>query len=314
MSNEPIKPIEQNYVPYETLFPNAVIGGVEVDDNISSPTKTWSSEKINTELEDLSTDISSIDLSPYEEIDNKNIAGGYLGLDANAQFDPKSINNKTIYYVYESFQNKGSLITNTSSTALGSSLGTGFTTANHQVNAINGNTSVKIYRSGLSISSGVASSTGAILYSGDFCQLSAPAKVRLRTKVYFERNAPSTSQVIEVGYLNQTGASRTGVFFAQDPTVNSGNWRIGKSLAGSDTYENTNIAYTDSAITEFELYYDKATEICDFYINGTLVFSLTAVNCANATMLPIWKMITNSAVQTSLRRLVVCDLYWALEL
>lgn len=265
-------------------------------------------------IKSINTAIDSIDLSLYQLISGKNTANGYLGLDSNARFDPKSINNKTIYYVYESFQNKGSLISNTSSSSLGSSLGSGFTTSNHQVNAINGNTSVKIYRSGLSISSGVASSTGAILYGGDFCQLSAPAKVRLRTKVYFERNAPSTSQVIEVGYLNQAGAARTGVFFAQDPTVNSGNWRIGKSLAGSDTYQNTNIAYTDNAITEFELYYDKATEICDYYINGTLAFSLTAVNCTNTTMLPIWKLITNSAIQTTLRRLVICDLYWALEL
>lgn len=64
---------------------------------------------------------------------------------------------------------------------------------------------------------------------------------------------------------------------------------------------------------DLELYYDKSAETCQYYINGTLIYTLDAVNLTNTTLLPIWKLISNSSSQTTLRRLCIVDLYWSLE-
>ena len=89
----------------ETIVDNKT----EIDDNSTSTTTTWSSNKINNELSakteiddsNVSTNTtfssSKID-STYEKVSNKNIAGGYAGLDSNGKITSDKVESITLIY------------------------------------------------------------------------------------------------------------------------------------------------------------------------------------------------------------------------
>ena len=292
MSNEPIRPIEQNYIPLEELFPNAVIGGVEVNDSISSPTKTWSSEKINTELEDLSDEIDNIDLSGYQVTSAKDTAGGYLGLDSNAKFDLGDYNSESFYH-YNSLltlKDRGSTF-GTSETFYGVAGGTS-SLAMTTVNLDSGATKT-IIRPKLTIGANTgANSSSYFIYNVGAIKLGSTSSIDIRMTWTGENNTQSNDSSIFIGYhtggyQNTTGNGGTGILFKRNPTVNSGNWQVLKIISGTPTVlASTSVSYSNYSKPKFRIIYDKSTEIVYFYIDNVLVHTENAVNLPQGTYNP----------------------------
>lgn len=308
MSNEPIKPIEQNYVPYETLFPNAVLGGVEVKDDLIDSNNTYSSEKIEDRLDEVTSSltqaIEDIDLSPYEEKDNKNMAGGYLGLDSNkkiCQFDILDRLTKITYY--EPFFH--SPIANDDLIATGSGSMSG---GSNTPKIKNGNSSYL----NRPIAQVNASATGASLlrlpHSGN---LYSPFKVRARYLISYDKVSLTTNNSIFTFLGGVTGLATNDVitgdclFFRRNPTLNSGNYQACKQVSGVITVlGNLSVTLLENNIDVLEIEYNRSTEEAKFYRNGTLLGTYTNINLSStANFAPSIGITSNDASESTIRRL-----------
>ena len=292
--NETIPSEDINFVPYTELFPNTVIGGVEVDDNISSPTKTYSSEKIEdrfTETTESLTDaiddavddaVSGIDFSPYEEIDNKNAANGYLGLDAYGQFEMQKVKKGNSFYYYNPLATRKDMDSTLSATNLFSGTLNGGTTFGTL--ALVEASGTIIQRLALSGSAGNSNVGGVIQLNTGLIKLYSPAKITLTTTIIPILNGTVLPYAfhwgLHTGGLQAIASnSGTGLFIAVNTTLNSGKFTIFRLDANIKTVLfNTNISFTNKAFYTLEIIYDKSTEIAQFFINKVLIHTQTSVN------------------------------------
>lgn len=284
MSNEPIKPIEQNYVPYETLFPNAVLGGVEVKDDLTDSNNTWSSEKISNELSTLNDDltqaietaISGIDLSPYQLTSAKDTRNGYLGFTNNViVVDVNFLQNNLVYsnpYLYSS----------------SAATGAGSYTSGGSVNTpkLRSGNDTQFRLPTLNLVGSVTGNVTCALNGIPAMTFKSPYKALFEQTVSFtDIGTKNNTFVIIAGDAarGSTTFTGSGLIFILNPLQNSGKWRVGKVVSTTPTYYNTDTSPTYNNSTKFSIYYNKATEEALFYIDDTLVYTMTSVNLSDTT-------------------------------
>lgn len=315
--NETIPSEDINFVPYTEVFPNTVIGGVEVDDNISSPTKTYSSEKIEDRLDETTeslTDaiddaVSGIDLSNYQLTSDKDSRNGYLGFTNNViVVDINFLQNNMVYsnpYLYNL----------TSSTGAGS-----YTSA--------GNSKTPKLRSGndtqfrLPTLNLVGSATGNVttaLNGMTAMTLKSPYKALFEQTIsYTNLGTKNNTFVIFAGDGARGVSTFTGslLMFILNPLQNSGKWRVGKVVSGgTPAYANTDTSPTYNNSTKFSIYYNKSTEEALFYIDDVLVYTMTSVNLSDTTNFTLKMSLvredsteTVSTYATPVRQTIIYDL------
>lgn len=286
MSNEPIEPIEQNYVPYQELFPDAVISGVEVKDDLTESSKnTWSIDKIKSELlglnEDLTevieTAISSIDLSPYQLTSAKDTRNGYLGFTNNViVVDVNFFQNNLVYsnpYLYSS----------------SAATGAGSYTSGGSVNTpkLRTGNDTQFRLPTLNLVGSVTGNVTCALNGMPAMTLKSPYKVLFEQTVsYTDIGTKNNTFVVFAGDGARGATTFTGslLMFILNPLQNGGKWRVGKVISGgTPTYVNTDTSPTYNNSTKFSIYYNKSTEEALFYIDDTLVYTMTGVNLPDTT-------------------------------
>lgn len=288
MSNEPIKPIEQNYVPYETLFPNAVIGGVEVKDDLTDSNNTWSSEKIKSELlglnEDLTQAIEDIDLSPYAT--TQALTDG-LSIKQNLLFDGDFLefSPKNGYFYSDSFLQNAT-------PNIGNIVGT--TTSNGAVAAnlvlMNAISSTQISRPSAGITSNLQGSA-VLRYTRVSCRIGAGCTIQQEAHVSFRSSTATGYTSIYIG-LDSIGTvtsipandvlTGSGLFWRWNPTLNSGKLQLVKCISGVITVLlNTNYSITDDIIYKLGIKYIKSTDTAYFYYDRVLIHTQSTINLPN---------------------------------
>lgn len=318
MSNEPIKPIEQNYVPYETLFPNAVLGGVEVKDDLTDSNNTWSSEKIKSELlglnEDLTQAIEDIDLSPYERIENKNVVGGYAGLDDIGRIDSIfTLVRKNKFGFYYNFMNYAFNVANLALQSSSTSGGGVFSNAGSNAVKIKNTLSAAWALPTLYLS---ANNIGNVNcnHSSINIRLDSNSKIEFEAGIAYKITSKQCTLSIGIGTFGKSAGvwSGNGLLFTLDPTVNSGKWRCGKIVSNTFTPNNLDIITSNESLVRFRIKYNKTTEIALFYLNDVLVYTLTSVNLSDIVYSLIYNLETTDNTEATVRATSI--LYHALEI
>lgn len=297
----PIQPIEQ-------LEPETVRGGVEVKDDLIDSNNTYSSEKIEDRLDEVTSSltqaIEDIDLSLYQLTSAKDTANGYMGIDANkkiCQFDILDRLTKITYYepFFHSPIAHGDLIATGSGSMSGGS---------NTPKIKNGNNS---YLSRPIAQVSANSTGGSLLRLPHAGNLYSPFKVRTRYLISYDKVSVTTSNSI-FAFLGAVTALATSdaitgdcLFFRRNPTLNSGNYQVCKQVSGVITVlENLSVTLLENNIDVLEIEYDKATEEAKFYQNGTLLGTYAGINLSNtADFAPSIGITSNDASEATIRRL-----------
>lgn len=107
-----------------------------------------------------------------------------------------------------------------------------------------------------------------------------------QTIAYTDIGTKNNTFVVFAGDGARGATTFTGslLMFVLNPLQNSGKWRVGKVISGgTPTYVNTDTSPTYNNCTKFSIYYNKSTEEALFYIDDTLVYTMTGVNLPDTT-------------------------------
>lgn len=251
------------------------------------------------------------DPSLYQLKSEKNIAGGYLGLDTKGKIDSLQRLSNANRFGYSIDFVLYSLIVTAYTFNASTYTGAG-------AFAFNGGSSTPKLKSGsdtqlqlpiLTLNANLAGFVAAGV-SHYPVNLKSPHKLYSEQVITALKNTNKSFKITVscgVGNVN----SNTGSFpvtanllvFVFDPTVNNGNWQVGKVVNGFPTLISTNVTLPNENIQSLAVVYDRATEIAKFYIDYVLVHEMTNVNLAStATFSNLMAMSTNDATETYTRR------------
>jgi hypothetical protein len=238
------------------------------------------------------------DLTQYQNKNEKDQASGYLGLDANVRID--SIEKLE---PYQKYYGKLDLIGRSTPTFTGGATVSQSDATNYVRLFSNSTASINIaYTIKLKALAQNFIYTNAI--SDTINNPDAHSKITAIAPVSIKNSGAIKSYSAAIGIGNWTINSASealagdGLVFKHNPTLNSGNWQIIKVLNSVATTYNTASAPIFDKLNEFKIIYDKSIETAYFYLNNTLIYTMTSVNyTANAMF---WRFALSSSNATSI--------------
>lgn len=247
-------------------------------------------EALNNLVGDSITNIISL-LSFKQNTSEKNQNGGYLGLDSKGKIDSIQRLSNANRFGYSIDFVLYSLISNAYSFNAGTYTGAGTYSINGSTTTpkLKSGSDTQLYLPTLNLN---ANSTGYVTAGVSHYPviLKTPHKLYSEQVITALKNTNKSFKIIiscGVGNVNSsTGSFPTSanlLCFVIDPTVNNGNWQVGKVVNGSLTLISTNITLSNENIQSLAVIYDRSTEIAKFYIDYVLVHEMTAVNLPSTT-------------------------------
>lgn len=256
--------------------------------------------------------VGNIDFSSLQEKNEKNQINGYLGLNDRGKIDSITrlgVNNKFGYTIdFTLF----SLISSASTFNATVFTGAGSYSNNGGINTpklISGN-NTQFFLPILQLNSGLAGYVSASM--GVYpINLKSPYSIYSEQVITVQRNTTKSFKIViscGVGTISSnTGsfsASTNSLIFTFDPTINGGNWQVGKVINGFPTVFSTNTTLPNENVQSLAVIYNRLTEVAQFYIDGVLVYELADVNLPTTTTFTnTMAMSTNDATETYVRRL-----------
>lgn len=249
-----------------------------------------------------------------ENLANKNVAGGYLGLNDIARIDSIfTIIRKNKFSFYYCFLNYASNIANLTLQSSSTSGGGIFSNSGSNAVKIKSTLSSAWNLPTLYLSAN-ASGTVICNHSNINIRLDSSSKIEFEAGITYKITSKQCSLSLGLGTFSKSAGtwSGNGVLFTLDPTVNSGKWRCGKIVSNTFTPNNLDVITSNESLVRFRIKYDKVTEIAYFYLNDVLVYTLSSVNLSDIVYSLIYNFETTDNTEATVRATSI--LYHALEI
>lgn len=232
----------------------------------------------------LATKQNALGFTP-ENVANKNVAGGYLGLDSNNNYSLDNMNISTELIKYNSLGD----VNDRNSTNISEAGNTGTSFSTSGLAYLTSDTYLN--RPTLTISANQGN-VGRYMYFLNTYRCNTPYGLYFEVFITGDSNNSILSHDTVVGIGTAGGlitsgsaGSTYGLFFVRNPTLNSGKWRIYKINNGSFvSMINTDIPYQgDKTPILVKIIYRKDNETAYFYLNNILIHTMVSVNLLTAT-------------------------------
>lgn len=244
----------------------------------------------------------SLGFTPENSV-NKNVANGYLGLDSNIRVDSiEKLEPLTRFY------SKIDCISQRGAVAYSISGGctTYYTTINDYVSLFS-DTRTMYGMLGFKLNAGATGYGWTQNISDVFYRLASNSLVNSCTILAIKNSGAIKSYSIIIEFGAQTiNASEVlsgdALYFRCNPTINSGLWQVAKAVNNVKTYYNTTTPLSFDRLNEYRIIYNKSTETAYFYINKTLIYTITSVNYTDNQILNRVLIATSDATETNTER------------